>query len=547
MIHPVIKTLFLTNLSVSFTASLTILMLLIASPFIRSRYAAKWKCRLWIFPAARLLIPVNGAVFLQPVLYMLAQAGRYGKSVLNSGGAVSGPALPQASISVTIPQQLTVPAAPYSEKIQAGITFLDAAALLWVTGVFVFAALHVRSYLHLKKEIFTKGWLEEANSVSALVQELSDFLHIKRGLSVIRYPRADSPMLFGFLHPVLVLPDAAYGTEELFFILRHELVHFRHRDNEIKLLLTAAGCLHWFNPFVFFMQKETAVDMELACDERVVQDMDFAFRKAYTETLLSALHKTCTKRSLISAQFYGGKQIMKKRFQNILINKTGKNETAFLLFAAAAAFSLSFLTGCSFHESSAQNPAAQSAGSTQHSKAAASENTDAKDASASKNVDVKDMPSSKEADVKKAPSSKETDVKDTPSSKETAKEGQTSSQNNNTEEFLAYIKDFDSRTVTFDAVEWVTVPGKRASELGIEREHMDSGFYVYNEEPSLAMLPAAENCVCSILNWTDSYEPIEVTAEEFSSVLKEREGTNIPYHLTVKNQEIVHIQEQYIP
>lgn len=216
---------------------------------------------------------------------------------------------------------------------------------------------------------------------------------------------------------------------------------------------------------------------------------------------------------------------MKKRFQNILINKTGKNETAFLLFAAAAAFSLSFLTGCSFHESSAQNPAAQSAGSTQHSKAAASENTDAKDASASKN----------------------TDVKDTPSSKETAKEGQTSSQSNNTEKFLAYIKDFDSRTVTFDTVEWVTVPGKRASELGIEGEHMDSGFYVYNEEPSLAMLPAAENCVCSILNWTDSYEPIEVTAEEFSSVLKEREGTNIPYHLTVKNQEIVHIQEQYIP
>lgn len=38
-------------------------------------------------------------------------------------------------------------------------------------------------------------------------------------------------------------------------------------DLFLSMLATA---VHWFNPVVWLMQREAAVDMELACDERVV-------------------------------------------------------------------------------------------------------------------------------------------------------------------------------------------------------------------------------------------------------------------------------------
>ncbi len=172
-------------------------------------------------------------------------------------------------------------------------------------------------------------------------------LHIKRTILVMEFYEAPSPMLVGFLKPVLILPEVYYDRVELSFILRHELVHYRRKDTWCKLLFMLAAAVHWFNPLVWIMQREAAVDMELACDEKVVQGADFETRKAYTETLLSTLHKGCDRSVLLSTGFYGGKKIMKKRFQNIL-SETGKRNGLYILACTAIlAISAGTLMGCS--------------------------------------------------------------------------------------------------------------------------------------------------------------------------------------------------------
>lgn len=52
--------LFLTYLGISATVGVVVLLILLASPLINRRYAAKWKYYIWIFLAIRLLIPVSG-------------------------------------------------------------------------------------------------------------------------------------------------------------------------------------------------------------------------------------------------------------------------------------------------------------------------------------------------------------------------------------------------------------------------------------------------------------------------------------------------------
>ena len=150
------------------------------------------------------------------------------------------------------------------------------------------------------------------------VCEIKRELQIVRTVKVMESPEAGSPMIIGFLNPIVVLPNERYSSEELFFILKHELVHLKRGDLYWKLLFVTANAVHWFNPFIWIMQKEAAIDMELSCDERVTQGAGETVRKAYTETLLSMLHKQCAKRTALSTQFYGGKKIMKKRFRNIL-------------------------------------------------------------------------------------------------------------------------------------------------------------------------------------------------------------------------------------
>lgn len=112
---------------------------------------------------------------------------------------------------------------------------------------------------------------------------------------------------------------------------------------------------------------------------------------------------------------------------------------------------------------------------------------------------------------------------------------------------LAYIDAFDGKQLTFDDAEWVDVPSDRAKELGVEKEAADSGFYIYNKDSSLETLPLAKECECTILDWSNSFEPKEIPVEELPAILEERKDTHIPYVLTIEEQEIVKIEEHYVP
>jgi hypothetical protein len=118
--------------------------------------------------------------------------------------------------------------------------------------------------------------------------------------------------------------------------------------------------------------------------------------------------------------------------------------------------------------------------------------------------------------------------------------------NADSQEVLAYIKGFDGKTVEFDEVEWVEIPSERATELGLS-ESDDSGFSVYNETEDTKEISIAEDCVYTILDWTNNYESIEITPNEFMSVLDERNNTLTPYTLTIQDNEVISITEHYVP
>mgnify|MGYP002509774749 CR=1 FL=1 len=340
-----ITNLFLNVISISLSTSLIIISLLIFAPFLNKRYAIKWKYIMWAVIAVRLIIPFNIDIpFPQIVIDVPTEI----TVPVNTDNENNAPAMsPIEQKPIDINNGNAIKALPQRKQKTLKLTLLDIIAYLWLTGCLLFLSVHIFSFLHYKSRITKKGMVVKERNILQQLCKLSRKLRIKPKIRILRYEDAESPMVIGFLKPMLVLPNCDYSDEELFFVLKHELIHIKRHDIYLKLLFVIANALHWFNPLIYIMQKEAVVDMELSCDEEVIRQTAYAVRKAYTETLLSTFKKQHKKGNFLTTQFYEGKKIMKKRFKNILTKSPKKNGLLLYICAVCCTLISGMLIGCS--------------------------------------------------------------------------------------------------------------------------------------------------------------------------------------------------------
>ena len=111
---------------------------------------------------------------------------------------------------------------------------------------------------------------------------------LRRPVEVRASAGMDSPMTYGVLRPVILLPKGIDKGDAgaLLCALDHELSHIRHFDAVWKLIIAAAACLHWFNPLVWAMAILANRDIELCCDARVLRRGGEEERRAYASALV---------------------------------------------------------------------------------------------------------------------------------------------------------------------------------------------------------------------------------------------------------------------
>ena len=338
-----IRSAFLSVFEISVSTGFMIILFMMLSPLVVRRYAAKWKYWVWLFLALWLIVPVKeiGGRFLNSKTAVVSEDAR---------DTIADAEYTASPIMIEIPTRMTTGILSLSEESKRTVTALDIIAVVWCLGGIAFISAHMLSYLHYRKRLMRQGMPIEDEEIAGLLSELKNELGIKGGISLWKYSRAASPMLMGFFKPVIVLPKEDYSRDELFFILKHELVHYKRHDIWLKLLLVVAKGMHWFNPLVWMMQREAVIDMEMSCDERVVKNAGYDVKRAYTETLLSTIHRQYAGRTLLSTQFKGGNQIMKKRFQNILSGRKKRNGLLLFTGIAVMTMGLGMLVGCSVGE-----------------------------------------------------------------------------------------------------------------------------------------------------------------------------------------------------
>lgn len=187
-----------------------------------------------------------------------------------------------------IPNMTNFPSA--EEPIGAGTAILSISPveIVWLIGIYAFVLFFIVAYVKCRRE-FKMSLPVENNFVTRWIQEHP--LH--RPVQIRQSDRIKAPLTYGVFRPVILLPRKTDWMDEtkLRYILTHEVTHIRRFDTLIKLVLTAAVCVHWFNPFVWVMYVLANRDIELSCDETVVRTFGETIKSAYALTLIELEEK----------------------------------------------------------------------------------------------------------------------------------------------------------------------------------------------------------------------------------------------------------------
>lgn len=305
------------------------LALTLLKPLLDKRYSAKWRYGAWLVMALFLLLapvrweslapqaPVTPPVVIEVPRVEVSVSPREGVSFQRPA------AIPAARPAGTAKKPVVFPL----EKVLTG---------LWLAGAALFALYHLIGTACFTRRAKRWSRLAEGDALR-LYGDVCREMALKKAPPLRISSAVDSPMVIGLFRPCLLLPGEEFPEQDLSFILRHELTHYRRRDLWYKLGLLAANALHWFNPLVWLLRREAERDLELTCDDAVVAGRDEAERRAYSEALLSSIHRQKgLSRAALSTHFYGGKEVMMERFRNIL-GKRGRKWGGLALVLALAA------------------------------------------------------------------------------------------------------------------------------------------------------------------------------------------------------------------
>ena len=281
---------FLTGLAaLSLGSVIAIGLMALIRHFTLSRYAAKWRCLVWLVLCLRLLIPfsLRSASARPPISIPVPE----NMVVYQQEGE-----LPEQAVSVVLPG--TVPEAEEQIEVHSAspaVRLYDVLGIIWITGaaaVILWAALsHIRFCSYLRR------WGQPVTDESTLqiYGELTGKMKLRKPPKLRVCAGLAAPMLSGIFRNSILLPETDMDGPSLQHTLIHELTHYRRKDIWLKTLSLLARAIHWFNPMVWYLSHLISQDTELACDQDLLRFLPKEEYTAYCSTILNSVNQIKTK------------------------------------------------------------------------------------------------------------------------------------------------------------------------------------------------------------------------------------------------------------
>ncbi len=300
-------------LSLSVSGTLLLLLILGLKPLYKSRFSKRWQYYIWIIVALRFLLPftpdttIVGSLFEKPGTTVITNE-------IPTSPNVPAPANTDNSKTEPIQADRDIAAAmrePFNRYVCLFFIWSVFALVLFVRKITIY-----QGFIQ-----YIKAGSTEVSDIKTLnlLSDCEEKLNIKTRVELSRNPLIASPIMIGFFRARIVLPACELDDKELSYIFVHELIHYKQRDMFYKWLIQIVVCAHWFNPFVYLLEKEVNKSCELSCDEKVISVLDDTARREYGDILISFLKSNnLYKSSLASVTLTEGAEQLKERLGAIM-------------------------------------------------------------------------------------------------------------------------------------------------------------------------------------------------------------------------------------
>lgn len=202
---------------------------------------------------------------------------------------------------------------PIINYVEANMGFI---VFAWLAGAFLFSLRMMTGWFYINRIRLsaipiTNGWDERLAKLAAQ-------LSIKRLVQIAESTRIHSPMVIGFLKPMILIPAGMLSgltTEQVEAILIHELAHIKRHDYFINILQSVIEIILFFNPFVWTLSAVIRREREYCCDDAVITKQKN--KLAYVHALAS-LEEARISKNALAMSLAGNKNELLTRIKRIM-------------------------------------------------------------------------------------------------------------------------------------------------------------------------------------------------------------------------------------
>ncbi len=190
--------------------------------------------------------------------------------------------------------------------------------IVWSIGMLCTAAITLYTSFKIIKLYHTSMPVQN-RQIKQIFFNCKDITGVKAKTSFRSSAFLQSPVTFGVIRPCIIIPIrlvSGHNTDEIRYILLHELHHCKCKDSLINYLTCLIGIIYWFNPVVWYMKREICTDREIACDTAVLNRLEPKEYINYGNTLITFAEKMSVS-SYAASSIGGTKKQIKKRIINI--------------------------------------------------------------------------------------------------------------------------------------------------------------------------------------------------------------------------------------
>ena len=293
---------FLKIVNMSISASWLVLAVLALRLVLKK--APKWvNVLLWGIVAVRLICPVS----IESILSLIPSAETVSPDIMMDWTPEVSTGIP--AVDTVVNPVITETFAPQPAASANPLQILiPVSANLWLLGILVMLGYTAVSYFLLRRKVATAVRLRD---------------------NIYQSENVASPFVLGIVRPKIYLPFRIDGGN-LSHVIAHEEAHIRRKDHWWKPFGFVLLALHWFNPLMWIGYILLSRDIELACDEKVIKEMNNETKADYMEALVAC---SVNRRSIAACPLAFGEVGVKERVKTMMNYK----KPAFWIVIAAVA------------------------------------------------------------------------------------------------------------------------------------------------------------------------------------------------------------------